>query len=339
MSELGVDGSVSDALVRFSAELQSLSSPEQVRERRREQLAWIRHQFQTLGRLEPEGRRRAGQELNRLKAVVERLAAERLRELESDQRQPVRAFDPELPVPPARLGQVHPTTAVLRRMNAFFAALGFEMVDGPELETDWYNFSALNLPPDHPAREMHDSIYVLEPDVLLRTHTSAVEIRVMEERQPPLRVVVAGKAYRSEDVNPTNNYMFFHYEGLAVDRGLHMGHLRWILGEFLDYMFGAGAERRFRAKYYPQVEPGLGVDLRCQFCSGAGCAICKHKGWIEILGSGMVHPNVLAAVGIDWKRYSGFAFGMGLDRLVMSATGISHIRELYGPRMSYVPEV
>lgn len=224
-------------------------------------------------------------------------------------------------------------------MNAFFGSLGFEVADGPEVESDWYNFSALNLPSDHPAREMHDTIYVLEPDVLLRTHTSPVEIRTMESHALPLRVVVPGKAYRNEDTNPTNNYMFYHYEGLAVDNSIHMGHLHWVLGAFLDFMFGPQTQRRFRAKYYPQVEPGLGVDLLCRFCSGAGCHVCKGKGWIEILGAGMVHPNVLASAGIDWNRYSGFAFGMGLDRLVMGATGISDIRELYGPHMTYVSEV
>jgi len=234
---------------------------------------------------------------------------------------------------------VHPTIAILRRMNAFFQALNFEVADGPEIETDWYNFAALNLPPEHPAREMHDTIYIRGSALLLRTHTSSVEIRAMEQRRPPLRVIVPGKAYRSESVNATNNYMFFQCEGLVVDRDVNMGHLRFVLGAFLDYMFGAQIQARFRAKYYPQVEPGLGVDLQCQFCGGAGCSVCKGKGWIEILGGGMVHPNALAAVGIDWREYSGFAFGMGLDRLVMSATGIADIRQLYGPRMSYIGEV
>ena len=213
------------------------------------------------------------------------------------------------------------------------------MVEGPEIESDRYNFTALNLPPEHPAREMHDTIYIREPELLLRTHTSSVEIRAMEERKPPLRVVVAGKAYRYEAANPTNSHMFFQYQGLLVDRGISMAHLRFVLSSFLRFMFGEDVETRYRAKYYPQVEPGLGVDLRCQFCAGRGCSICKGKGWIEILGGGMVHPNALAAVGLDWSVYSGFAFGMGLDRLVMSATGIEDIRQLYGPRMSYIPEV
>jgi phenylalanyl-tRNA synthetase alpha chain len=315
------------------------ATPDQVRERRRHALAITRRAFQDLANLDPAERRRRGQDLNRAKAEIERLADERLRLLEMTDRHADTQRVPDLPVAPAPIGQVHPTIAVLRRMNGFFRALGFDVADGPEIESDWYNFAALNLPPEHPAREMHDTIYLRGSELLLRTHTSSVEIRALEQRKPPLRVIVPGKAYRSEAVNATNNYMFFQYEGLVVQRDISMAHLRSVLGTFLQYMFGAQIQARFRAKYYPQVEPGLGVDLQCQFCSGSGCAVCKGKGWIEILGGGMVHPNALAAVGIDWHAYSGFAFGMGLDRLVMSAMGIADIRQLYGPRMSYIGEV
>ena len=307
-------------------------------QKRRELQAWVRQQFQGLSSLQPAEKRRVGQELNHLKAEIERLVSDRLHELEAAKPQEAETFDPELPAPPLRLGSVHPTIAILRRMNSFFQSLGFEVVDGPEIETDRYNYGALNIPANHPAREMQDTIYLLEPDIMLRSHTSAVETRVMERQKPPIRIVAPGKAYRNEAINATNNYMFFQYEGLAIDRHIKMSHLHWVLSEFLKLMFGA-RKSRFRAKYYPQVEPGLGVDLACEFCGGSGCSICKQKGWIEILGAGMVHPNVLTLMGIDWSQYSGFAFGMGLDRLVMSATGISDIRELYGPRMSYIPEV
>lgn len=328
-----------EILNTFASELPALTSPDHIQEKRRELQAWVRQQFQGLSSLEPAEKRRVGQELNRIKAEVERLVAARLHELEAAKPQAGGAFDPELPAPPLRLGCVHPTIAILRRMNAFFQSLGFEVVDGPEIETDHYNYGALNIPPDHPAREMQDTIYLVEPDVLLRSHTSAVETRVMERRKLPIRVVAPGKAYRNEAINATNNYMFFQYEGLAIDRHIKMSQLHWVLTAFLKFMFGADCKSRFRAKYYPQVEPGLGVDLACEFCGGSGCSICKQKGWIEILGAGMVHPNVLTLMGIDWSQYSGFAFGMGLDRLVMSAAGISDIRELYGPRMSYIPEV
>ena len=327
-----------ETLNTLASELRALMSPAQVREKRRELQAWVRQQFQGLGSLQPEEKRRVGQELNHLKAEIERLVTARLYELEVAKPQEAEAFDPELPAPPLRLGRVHPTIAILRRMNSFFQSLGFEVVDGPEIETDRYNYGALNIPADHPAREMQDTIYLLEPDIMLRSHTSAVETHVMERQKPPIRIVAPGKAYRNEAINATNNYMFFQYEGLAIDRHIKMSHLHWVLSEFLKFLFGT-RKSRFRAKYYPQVEPGLGVDLACEFCGGSGCSICKQKGWIEILGAGMVHPNVLTLMGIDWSQYSGFAFGMGLDRLVMSATGISDIRELYGPRMSYIPEV
>jgi phenylalanyl-tRNA synthetase alpha chain len=328
-----------EILKTFASELQALTSLDQVREKRREVQARVRQQFGGLSTLEPAEKRRVGQQLNRIKAEIEQLAAVRLHELEAAQPQAGEAFDPALPAPPLRLGHVHPTIAILRRMNAFFQSLGFEVVDGPEIETDHYNYGALNIPPDHPAREMQDTIYLVEPDLLLRSHTSAVETRVMERRKPPIRIVAPGKAYRNEAINATNNYMFFQYEGLAIDRHIKMSHLHWVLTAFLHFMVGADCKSRFRAKYYPQVEPGLGVDLACEFCGGSGCSVCKQKGWIEILGAGMVHPKVLTLMGIDWSQYSGFAFGMGLDRLVMSATGISDIRELYGPRMSYIPEV
>jgi phenylalanyl-tRNA synthetase alpha chain len=330
---------LSETLNTFASELQALTTADQVREKRRELLAEVRQQFQSLSALEPAEKRRVGQELNRVKGEIERLAAERLRELDSAPRQDEEAFDPELPAPPMRVGYVHPTIAIMRQMNSFFQSLGFEVADGPEIESDWYNYTALNVPANHPAREMQDTIYILEPDVLLRTQSSAVEPRVMEQQKPPLRIVAPGKAYRYEAVNASNNYMFFQYEGLAIDRNIKMSHLCWVLDEFLHFLFGPQRKSRFRTKYYPQVEPGLGVDLECDFCSGRGCSVCKQKGWIEILGAGMVHPNVFANMGIDWKTYSGFAFGMGLDRLVMTATGISDIRELYGPRMSYIPEV
>lgn len=328
-----------ETLNTFASELQALTSPAQVGEKRRELQAWIRQQFQGISSLQPAEKRRVGQELNHLKAEIERLVTARLHELEVSKPQDGEAFDPDLPAPPLRLGRVHPTIAILRRMNSFFQSLGFEVVDGPEIETDRYNYGALNIPADHPAREMQDTIYLLEPDIMLRSHTSAVETRVMERQKPPIRIVAPGKAYRNEAINATNNYMFFQYEGLAIDRHIKMSHLHWVLSEFLKFMFGAHCKSRFRAKYYPQVEPGLGVDLACEFCGGSGCSICKQKGWIEILGAGMVHPNALTFMGIDWGQYSGFAFGMGLDRLVMSATRISDIRELYGPRMSYIPEV
>jgi phenylalanyl-tRNA synthetase alpha chain len=329
---------MNELIEQTAAELRDSGTPEQARERGRLALVALRAEFQRLRALPAEERRQAGQALNAAKAAIERLLDERLAELaaETSQRS---GRDPQLPIAPLRLGRVHPTTALLRRMNAFFGAMGFAVVEGPEIESDWYNFSALNLPPWHPAREMHDTIYLAEPSLLLRTHTSAAEIRAMELRPLPLRVVVPGKAYRAESVNATNASMFYQYEVLAVDRDLSVAHLRATIDAFLRFLFGEQVRTRTRAKYYPQVEPGLGVDLACRFCDGRGCGVCKGKGWIEILGGGMVHPNALEAAGIDWQEWSGFAFGLGLDRLVMTATGIADIRYLYGPRMLYISEV
>jgi phenylalanyl-tRNA synthetase alpha chain len=315
------------------------TTPEQVREQGRRATASLRAAFEQLRHLSPDERRSAGQELNRTKKALEQLVDIRLQALAAEQPVTATRLSPTLPVPPAPVGKVHPTVAVMRRMHAFFTALGFTVADGPEIESDWYNFSALNLAPEHPAREMHDTIYLSEPSLLLRTHTSAVEIRAMEATRPPLRVIVPGKAYRAESVNATNNHVFYQYEVLAVDRGLSMAHLCATIDAFLHYLFGAAVRTRLRAKYYPQVEPGLGVDLECRFCRGEGCVVCKGKGWIEILGGGMVHPNTLAAVGLDWREHSGFALGLGLDRLVMSTAGIADIRQLYGPRMAYIGEV
>lgn len=328
-----------ELIERHAAALSAADDADAVRRQRRAAAAELRAAFQRLGGLEPEERRRIGQVLNAARATIERLADERLAALTREQRPAPAPYDPARPVTPTRLGRPHPTTAVLRRINGYFQALGFMVVDGPEIESDWYNFSALNLPPEHPAREMHDTIYIREPELLLRTHTSSMEIRAMERQRPPLRVAVPGKAYRAEAVNATNNYMFYQYEVLAVEPGLSMAQLRATIDGLLRVLFGPDVRSRVRAKYYPQVEPGLGVDLACRFCDGAGCGVCKGKGWIEILGGGMVHPNALAAIGIDWREYSGFAFGMGLDRLVMSAAGIADIRQLYGPRMAYIGEV
>lgn len=318
--------------------LRESTSPEEVRERARAALATLRTAFQHLPTLPPDERRRAGQSLNAAKGAIERLLDERLSELAPAQDSGTRR-DPTLPVVPLRLGRPHPTIALLRQINAFFAAAGFVVIEGPEIERDWYNFTALNLPAWHPAREMHDTIYIAEPELLLRTHTSAAEVRALESRSLPLRVAVPGKSYRAEAANATNAAMFFQYEVLAVDRALSVAQLRATIDAFLCFLFGPEVQTRIRAKYYPQVEPGIGVDLRCRFCDGRGCGICKGKGWIEVLGGGMVHPTTLAAAGIDWQEWSGFAFGMGLDRLVMSATGIADIRHLYGPRMLYISEI
>jgi phenylalanyl-tRNA synthetase alpha chain len=243
--------------------------------------------------------------------------------------------DPSLPGIRPTIGHLHPTTVVIRKINAFFRYLGYSVYVGPEIESNDFNFDKLNLPADHPARELADTFYISEPEVLLRTHTSSVETRAMTQEKIPLRIVVPGKVYRNENANTTNNAMFYQYEGLAIDKNLSMADLKGTLNRFVKYLYGEDVKTRFRCKYYPQVEPGGGLDIQCTFCKGDGCSVCKYRGWIEVLGCGMVHPNVLRKCNIDPAEWSGFAFGMGLDRLVMLTYGINDIRKLYNGELVF----
>lgn len=233
------------------------------------------------------------------------------------------------------IGRLHPTTVIIREMNQFFRHQGFSIGEGPELEDVEYNFRRLNLPDGHPATDLQDTLFIHEPDLLLRTHTSSVETRLLSSLQPPMRIVVPGKCYRNETTSVTNSAFFYQYQGFVVDRGINMGHLKDTLTKFHQFLFGADVKLRFRYKYYPEVSPGMGVDMECRFCHGSGCQVCKYRGFIEILGSGMIHYNTFKACGIDPEIYSGFAFGMGLDRLVMSKYGLTDIRKLYGGEIVY----
>jgi phenylalanyl-tRNA synthetase alpha chain len=284
-------------------------------------------------------KKEVGQEFNRIKTTLEHTLAAKEAEYSSassnNSAHTHALTDLTLPGIRPHLGHVHPTTAVLRKINSFFRYLGYSVYEGPEIETNEFNFEKLNLPEDHPARELADTLYIMEPEVLLRTHTSSVETRAMTNEELPLRIVVPGKVYRNENSNTTNNSMFYQYEGLVVDKGINMVHLNGTLHAFVRFLYGDDVKVRFRCKYYPQVEPGAGLDIQCMFCSGKGCSVCKYRGWIEVLGSGMVHPNVLRACNIDPTVYSGFAFGMGLDRLVMLSYGITDIRKLYNGELFF----
>jgi phenylalanyl-tRNA synthetase alpha chain len=225
---------------------------------------------------------------------------------------------------------------IIREMNEFFTRQGYSIGEGPEIEDVEYNFRRLNLPEGHPATDLQDSLFIEEPNLLLRTHTSSVETRMLSSYKPPMRVVVPGKCYRNETTSLTNSAFFYQYQGFVVDKGITMGHLKETLTKFHQFLFGADVKLRFRYKYYPEVSPGMGVDMQCRFCHGSGCQVCKYRGYIEVLGSGMIHSNTLKACGIDPEVYSGFAFGMGLDRLVMSKYGITDIRKLYGGEIIYL---
>ncbi len=238
-------------------------------------------------------------------------------------------IDLTYPEKPARSGMLHPTTQVIREMNSFFRYHGYSIVEGPEIETEEYNFRKLNLPKGHPATDLQDTLYV-SGDILLTSHTSSIEARLLTSQKPPIRAAFPGKSFRNETLNSTNAAFFHQYQGVVVDKGITIQHLMGILDAFHRFLFGNDVELRYRYKYYPEVSPGMGVDMRCLFCNGNGCHICKHTGWLEILGSGMIHYNILKMCGIEPEEYTGFAFGMGLDRLVMQRFGISDIRKLYG---------
>ncbi len=222
-------------------------------------------------------------------------------------------------------GRLHPITQTINAIKDVFARLGFEVVYGPEVELDYYNFEALNIPRDHPSRDAFDTFYV-DDDVLLRSQTSTVQIRVMEKREPPVRVIAPGRVYRPDTVDASHSFMFHQVEGLMVDEGVTFADLKYVLNEFCRACFGEAVRTRFRPHFFPFTEPSVEVDVSCIICGGSGCSVCSRKGWLEILGAGMVDPNVFEAVGYDPERYTGFAFGMGVDRIAMLKHGINDIR-------------
>ncbi|MEI8232752.1 MAG: phenylalanine--tRNA ligase subunit alpha [bacterium] len=273
-----------------------------------------------------------------------------LNDLKKDQEQAIKATksslehgstgllgkDLTIPGIPMPMGRLHPTTTIIREMNEFFRYQGFSIGEGPEIEDVEYNFRRLNLPEGHPATDLQDTLFIEEPNLLLRTHTSSVETRILSSNKPPLRVVVPGKCYRNETTSLTNSGFFYQYQGFVVDKGINMGHLKHMITTWFKYLWGPDIKIRFRYKYYPEVSPGLGQDIQCTFCKGEGCQVCKHRGWIEMGGSGMIHYNTLKACGIDPDVYSGFAFGVGLDRMVMTKYNIPDIRKLYEGEIAYL---
>jgi phenylalanyl-tRNA synthetase alpha chain len=296
-----------------------------------------------LGRLPAEERPAIGQAANRVKVDLENAMAARREELRVAELQ--RALEAEridvtLPGRPDSLGLVHPTTQIVNRILSIFVSMGYQVVEGPEVELDYYNFEALNIPPDHPARDMWDTFYVRQgeegPDVLLRTHTSPMQARVMEKTVPPVRVVVPGKCYRYEAQDASHESMFYQIEGLAVDEGITMADLKGTLTTFAHQLYGPDVKVRFRCDYFPFVEPGAEMSVSCVICKGAGCRVCKGTGWLELLGAGMVHPKVLEGVGYDPDRFTGFAFGMGPERVAMVQYGIDDIRLFYNNDLRFL---
>src|SRR5579884_1998546 len=297
--------------------------------------------FRELGSLPAAERPAAGQAINALKGQLEADLATREAALKSAELAAAlerERLDVTLPGRSAGLGGLHPTTLVVERIVEIFRELGFQVAEGPEVELDYYNFAALNIPEDHPARDMWDTFYIRPPDVLLRTHTSPNQVRIMERMPPPVRVVVPGRCYRYEAQDASHEWMFYQVEGLAVDVGLTMADLKGVLVAFARQMFWPDVECRFRCDYFPFVEPGLEMAIQCHVCRGSGCRVCKGGGWIELLGAGMVHPSVLRNVGYDPDEVSGFAFGMGPERIAMVKYGIDDIRLFYGNDLRFLEQ-
>ncbi len=278
-----------------------------------------------LGSLPKEERPKVGKLANQVKVKIEHAIGERLKAIES-QAGPrlIKGFDPTLPGRALPLGHLHPITQVLDEVCSVFERLGFSAAKGPEIELDFYNFEALNIPPDHPARDMQDTFYVDEK-VLLRTHTSPIQVRTMEVMKPPIRIIAPGKVYRC-DSDITHTPMFHQVEGLMVDRDVSFAHLKGILTHFAQEIFHRDTSVRFRPSFFPFTEPSAEIDIQCVICRGDGCRVCSQTGWLEVLGAGLVHPQVLRNVNIDPEEYSGFAFGLGIERIAMLKYGINDIR-------------
>ena len=284
-----------------------------------------------MGSLSAEERPIIGQLANDVRAEIENAIKQKTeiqKNAELEKRLISEKIDVTLPSNAPKMGKLHPLTQVQRTIEDIFIGMGFSIAEGPEVEYDYYNFQALNIPENHPARDTQDTFYITE-NILLRSQTSPVQVRTMEKQKPPIRVISPGRVYRSDAVDATHSPLFHQVEGLVVDKGITMGDLKGMLETFAKTLFGNDTRLRFRPHHFPFTEPSAEVDVSCFVCGGKGCRVCKNEGWIEILGSGMVHPFVLSNCGIDPEVYSGFAFGMGVERIAMKYYGIDDMRLLY----------
>jgi phenylalanyl-tRNA synthetase alpha chain len=299
----------------------------------------ITEQLKMLGNLPIDERRAVGQELNRTKNQLTAAIDARQSELqyaELNAQLADQQLDVSLPGRGQRPGSMHPITRSLERIERIFRAAGFQVAEGPEVEDDFHNFEALNFTPDHPARAMLDTFY-LKNGKLLRTHTSPVQVRVMQECKPPLRIIAPGRVYRC-DSDLTHTPMFHQVEGLLVDENVSISHLKGILADFIRAFFQAPLKVRFRPSYFPFTEPSAEMDVECVMCHGAGCRVCGNTGWLEVLGCGMVHPQVFAKVGIDSERWTGYAFGMGVERLTMLRYGVDDLRIFFDNDLRFLAQ-
>ena len=294
-----------------------------------------------MGQLAPEERPVIGQTANELREDIEKAIAEKKQSLAAaalELKLKDEKLDVTVPGKKSKIGHIHPLTLVQRELEDVFIGMGFSIAEGPEVEYDYYNFQALNIPENHPARDTQDTFYITDDKILLRSQTSSVQARVMEKQKPPIRIISPGRVYRSDAMDATHSPLFHQMEGLAVDEGITMGDLKGMLETFAKTEFGEDTKIRFRPHHFPFTEPSAEVDISCFMCGGKGCRLCKGEGWIEILGAGMVHPNVLSMCGIDPEKYSGFAFGMGLERIAMLKYHIDDIRMFYENDVRFIEQ-
>ncbi len=296
--------------------------------------------LRNMSQLPPEERPAMGQLVNKAREAIEQALEERVAEFrrkEKELRLAAETIDVTLPVQERTQGAMHPLNIALEKMVDIFVGMGYEVVDGPEVEYDHFNFELLNLPKNHPARDAQDTFYV-DDNIVLRTHTSPVQARIMTTRKPPIRIVSFGRVYRADEADATHSPVFHQLEGLVIDENISMGDLKGTLDTFARRLYGEGVTTRFRPSFFPFTEPSAEVDLTCAACRGKGCRVCKGTGWIEVLGSGMVNPKVLEMCGIDSKKYSGFAFGMGVERLSNLKYNITDMRSLYENDMRFLKQ-
>ena len=293
-----------------------------------------------LGRLAPDERARVGKLLNTAKQRLEDAMEARKRQFEEAAlraRLYAEWIDLTLPAPGSRRGHLHPVTRIQRELEELFVSLGFAVLDGPEVETEYHNFDALNIPPEHPARDAQDTFW-LDGGHLLRTHTSPVQVRSMERLGPPLRMIAPGRVFRNESVDASHEHTFYQLEGMMVDREVSVAHMLYFMKALLTDIFQREAAVRLRPGYFPCVEPGFELDIQCLICGGPGCPVCKQSGWVELMPCGLVHPNVLRMSGIDPEEWNGFAFGLGLTRLAMMRYGIDDIRYLQSGDLRFLEQ-
>ena len=290
--------------------------------------------FSKIKEIPNEDKKQYGADLNQLKTELEQLLSNKT--VEKSEKLTSTDLKSEIYGLP-KVGHLHPITQTERELNEVFRKLGFSIYNGPEIVTDEFNFSRLNVPKNHPAMDMQDSIYIREPEILLRTQGSTIESQLLSKQKPPFRCAFPAEVFRNEKVNKSNHFVFHHYQAVVVDKNVTMKDLIGTMDLMFKTLYGPDVVVRYHAKYYPEVEPGVGPDMQCFSCHGVGCSLCKYAGWIEMGGSGMIHPKVLEMAGIDSNVWSGFAFGMGLDRWTMAQKNIKDIRTLMGGNLAYKP--